>query len=297
MRLLSWEEINGAAEVLATRWQGTPLTKVWGVPTGGVVAAYEFSRVSGIPLLRSYPAHVDPSLLIVDDIVDSGRTLAPYKTAGFQVDALYRRDHAPEDLAPDAHLVEEWVQFPWESTGSPEDAVVRLLQYIGEDPMRDGLRDTPKRVCRALKEMTSGYTGVSRDVVGRMFECKFDEMVIVRGIRFSSMCEHHMMPFVGTIDIGYFPGPRILGLSKLARIVEVYSKRLQVQERMVQCIADEIMSVAEAEGVGVVVRAFHSCMGCRGVLQPDAEAITSVVRGSMQEQTRKSEFLRLCLKE
>lgn len=177
----------------------------------------------------------------------------------------------------------------------PLAAITELLEYLGEDPTRDGLLDTPRRVCRSLAELTAGYHEDPAAVLGPAFDVPHDAMVVVRGIRFTSLCEHHMLPFVGTADIGYLPGGRLLGLSKLARLLNVYARRLQVQERLTLQVAEALMEHGQAKGVGVIVRAVHSCMGCRGVRQPDAETVTSALLGAVREDAdARAEFLTLC---
>lgn len=175
-----------------------------------------------------------------------------------------------------------------------EDAIEDLLVRLGEDPARQGLVDTPARVWRALREMTDGYGRSAQDVLAVQFDVEYDEMVVVRDVRFASLCEHHMLPFTGTATLGYIPGERVVGLSKLARVVDVYAHRLQVQERLTQQIADAIDSVLEPVGVGVVITAHHACMGVRGALQPQATMTTSALRGAMKAQPEtRAEFLGL----
>lgn len=262
---------------------------VYGVPRGGLpVAAF-----TGLPLIAPAEGAVTldvlmrydrEQLLVVDDLADSGRTLAPFAAAGYRVDAMFRKPHTPRDIAPHAVEVGGWVVFPWEQERGPEDAVVRMLEWIGEDPAREGLRDTPKRVVKALREMTEGLAVEPRTVLGTVFNETSDQMVVVRGIRFSSLCEHHLLPFTGTAAVGYVPAGRVIGLSKIPRLVEVFARRPQVQERMTNQIAQALMDHLSPRGVGVVVKAHHSCMGCRGVRQPDAEMITSCVLGCMREE-------------
>lgn len=173
-----------------------------------------------------------------------------------------------------------------------EFAVKALLRLIGEDPDREGLVDTPSRVVKALQEMTDGYGMDAAEILSRTFEDTCDEMVVVRGIEFTSLCEHHLLPFVGTAAVGYVPGDRIVGLSKLARLVDCYAHRLQVQERMTGQIADAINLHLHPQGVGVIVRARHSCMGCRGVRKPDAEMVTSSMLGVLRNKpAARAEFM------
>ena len=175
-----------------------------------------------------------------------------------------------------------------------EEAVATLLRFIGEEPERDGLRDTPARVVKAWREMTAGYAEDPAEILSRTFDESSDELVILRGISFYSTCEHHLLPFYGQAVVGYLPG-KVVGISKLARLVECFAKRLQVQERMTRQIADAVETHLEARGVGVVLRAHHLCMGCRGVRQEETEMVTSSMLGTLRtDATSRAEFLRLC---
>jgi len=174
-----------------------------------------------------------------------------------------------------------------------EEGIRDLLIEIGQDPEREGIVDTPKRVVKAMKEMTAGYNQSPREILSRQFEGdNYDDLVIVRGIRFASLCEHHLLPFVGTCAVGYLPRRKVVGLSKLPRLVECYSKRLQLQERMTRQIANAVMIHLVPRGVGVYVQATHQCMACRGARQPDADMVTTTVLGEMRENpSLKSEFI------
>lgn len=186
------------------------------------------------------------------------------------------------------------MERPMNDSIHAQAAVVRLLEWIGEDITREGLRDTPKRVAKAFREMTAGLHQNPADVLGTVFNETSDQMVVVRGIRFSSMCEHHLLPFTGTAAVGYVPDGRVIGLSKIPRLVEVFGKRPQVQERMTNQIALALMEHLRPQGVGVIVKAHHSCMGCRGVRQPDAEMVTSCLLGCMKDDSKaRSELLEL----
>jgi GTP cyclohydrolase IA len=173
------------------------------------------------------------------------------------------------------------------------EAVTTLLRFIGEDPSRDGLLDTPQRVVRAWREMTAGYAEDPEEILSRTFEETSDELVILGGISFYSTCEHHLLPFYGTASVGYLPG-KVVGISKLARLVQCYARRLQIQERMTKQIAAAIATHLEARGVGVVIKAHHLCMGCRGARQPATQMITSSMLGTLRDDAvSRSEFLRL----
>ena len=176
-----------------------------------------------------------------------------------------------------------------------EGLVRRQLELLGEDPARDGLVKTPQRVANALAWLTRGYDLDARDVVGdAVFDEAHESMVMVRDIELYSMCEHHMLPFFGRAHIAYIPDGRIVGLSKLPRLVDVFARRLQVQERLTEQIADAIETVLAPQGVGVVIEAVHLCMMMRGVEKQNSKTITSAVRGVFRDDAKtRDEFLRL----
>jgi GTP cyclohydrolase I len=160
-----------------------------------------------------------------------------------------------------------------------ERAVREILSAVGEDPDREGLQETPARVARMYAELFAGLHEDPRVHLHKFFIEKYDEIVLVRDISFNSMCEHHMLPFMGKAHIGYLPNGRVIGLSKLARVVEVVSKRPQVQERMTEEIADLLVEELDAKGVAVVIEATHSCMAIRGVRKPGSVCVTSAMKG------------------
>jgi GTP cyclohydrolase I len=176
-----------------------------------------------------------------------------------------------------------------------EAAIRELLHAIGEDPEREGLRDTPARVARAYAEMTAGLHLQPRDVLTTTFDLGHDEMVLVRDIELWSLCEHHLVPFTGVAHVGYIPSEsgKITGLSKLARLVDVYAKRPQVQERLTTQVADAAVEILEPRGVIVVIEAEHLCMTMRGVRKPGARTITSAVRGQMLNPATRAEAMAL----
>lgn len=165
-----------------------------------------------------------------------------------------------------------------------ENAVREILEAVGEDPHRDGLLDTPARVARAYSELLGGYDENPADHLDRQFEVDHDEMVIVRNIPFSSLCEHHMLPFIGEAHVAYIPGKdgKVCGLSKLARVVDGYAKRLQVQERLTVQVADAMVQRLNATGVLVTLEAEHLCMTMRGAHKPGAVTTTSALRGTLK---------------
>jgi GTP cyclohydrolase IA len=173
-------------------------------------------------------------------------------------------------------------------------AVREILLAIGEDPERDGLLETPQRVARMYAEMFAGLRQNPAEVLQKTFKEKYDEMVLVRDIRFESMCEHHLLPFFGKAHIAYLPNGRIVGLSKLPRALEILSRRPQVQERMTEELADLLMVGLDAKGVGVVIEAEHTCMSIRGIHKPGNVATTSAMRGTFRTNaSTRSEFMAL----
>ena len=176
-----------------------------------------------------------------------------------------------------------------------QDEIRKLLTALGEDPNREGLLKTPERVERSFKFLTRGYGQTLEEIVnGALFEAESDDMVIVRDIEFFSMCEHHMLPFFGKCHVGYIPKKKIIGVSKVARIVEMFSRRLQVQERLTKEISHAISDILDAEGVGVVMEAQHLCMKMRGVEKQNSIMTTSSMLGSFRrELATRNEFTRL----
>ncbi len=197
-------------------------------------------------------------------------------------DPIHPPARAPEDVPP-------------YDAARAEAAVQELLIAIGEDPERDGLRDTPARVARMYAEITDGLRMAPEDVLTTTFDLGHDEMVLVRDIELWSMCEHHLVPFTGVAHVGYIPAEsgKITGLSKLARLVDVYARRPQVQERLTTQIADALVEILEARGVIVVIEAEHLCMTMRGVKKAGARTITSAVRGIMHRAATRSEAMAL----
>jgi len=176
-----------------------------------------------------------------------------------------------------------------------ENAIREIIIAIGEDPDRDGLQDTPARVARAYKEMFSGLYQRPEEVLATTFDLNHNELVIVKNIDIFSVCEHHLLPFVGKASVGYIPNNngQITGLSKLARLIDVYAKRPQVQERLTSQVADALMRILKPQGVIVVIECEHFCMSMRGVTKPGSKTTTSVVRGNLQDPALRHEALTL----
>jgi GTP cyclohydrolase IA len=179
--------------------------------------------------------------------------------------------------------------------GEFEGLVHRMLELLGEDTTREGLIGTPARVATSLRWLTRGYQMEVEDVIGdAIFEEKHENMILVRDIEIYSLCEHHLLPFFGRAHVAYLPNGRIVGLSKIPRVVEVFARRLQVQERLTDQVADALCRVLKPEGVGVVIEAYHLCMMMRGVEKQNSKTVTSALRGSFRDDGKtRDEFLRL----
>ncbi len=269
MTQLTWQNIR---RMVAGLPDGMP----YGVPRGGAIVAALTGRNVDCPEDADY---------ILDDVIDSGKTRDFWKAkTGKPFVALVDKTNG---------WTREWVAFPWEQEPDKdiEDTVIRQLEFIGEDPTREGLRDTPRRVIKALSEMTQGYHEDPALILSKVFTLPHDEMVVLKDIEFYSLCEHHLLPFHGRIHVGYIPGGKIIGISKIARLVKCYTRRLQVQERLTEEIAKAIDEHLKPQGVGVVAVATHLCMAMRGVQEP-ANMVTSCLLGLMRTSAR-GEFLRL----
>jgi len=183
------------------------------------------------------------------------------------------------------------------STVSYQDLVAEMIRRNGDDPEREGMKKTPERVEKAMEFLTAGYAMTPEQVVGgALFEERHRNMVLVKDIEMYSLCEHHLLPFFGKVHIAYIPDGKIMGLSKTARLVEVFSRRFQVQERITEQIAQAMWDVIQPQGVGVVVEAYHLCMMMRGVQKQNSKTISSAMRGAfLEDPATRDEFLRLCM--
>ena len=182
------------------------------------------------------------------------------------------------------------------SENQPLESVKTLIRWAGDNPEREGLKETPKRVIKSYKDFFSGYNSDPREILSKKFKevQGYDEIIILKNIRLESHCEHHMVPFIGTAHVGYLPRNKVVGLSKLARLVEAFAKRLQIQEKLTAQIANAIDEVLQPRGVGVIIEASHLCVGTRGIHKPDAKMVTSRMLGTFRsDQATRKEFLEL----
>jgi len=264
--------------------------KVFPIPRGGVPATYALASHFNLDIVDT-PEEAD---FFFDDIIDSGATMKKWSSNYPGIPFFALIDKTDEDCK----YLENWLIFPWEGSAeaSVEDSIIRLLQFIGEKPNRGGLVETPARVARAWSSWCAGYSQSPRKIL-KVFEDgseKCDEIVIVRNIPFYSHCEHHMAPFFGTASIGYIPNGSIVGLSKLSRLLDIYAKRLQVQERLTNQIADAIMEHLGALGCGVTIEARHLCMESRGICKQGHSTVTNALRGVILDKPEtRAEYMGL----
>lgn len=268
------------------------------IPRGGVAAAYMVAK--HCPALYLVDC-ADDADCFIDDLVDSGRTRAAYaeKFEGKPFFALFDKTNPAQSFNDEAGVENPgWLVFPWEGgeTSSAEDIPIRLLQYIGEDPTRGGLLETPARFLKAWRHWASGYGQNPADVL-KVFEDgaeAVDEMVLVSNIPVNSKCEHHMADIFGLAHVAYIPNGKIVGLSKIPRLVDIFAHRLQVQERLTTNIADAIHEHLQPLGVGVVLQCRHRCIESRGVALHGTITTTSAMRGVFKTKPEaRAEFLRL----
>lgn len=272
---LTWEDIFSRIEYIKKKYKIDKKTKIYGVPKNGMILAGFFNAVN-------VPAPEDADF-ILDDIIDSGTTKKKFKQ-------LFPKKKFITLFEKDAKV--DWVNFPFEKQIDEDqnDTVVRLLQIIGEDPRREGLLDTPRRYLSAFHEFLNPPTFNMT-----IFDAeKTDEMIVQLDIPFYSFCEHHLLPFFGKGYIAYIPDKKIVGLSKLARTLETFSRRLQNQERITNQVADYLQENLQAKGVAVVLKARHLCMEMRGVKTSDTNTVTSKLLGYFRTDERtRAEFLNL----
>jgi len=262
MRYITWAEVQDALFPF-----DQPQQTIYGVPKGGMIAC---------SLLQHARVTTDPNnaSVILDDLVDSGATSSYYQEnyphASFE--ALFYKESG------------EWLVLPWESDHpSGEDNIheniVRQLQYIGEDPNREGLEETPSRVVRSWDELFAGYNQCSKDLLTTFDTDGYDQIVLCKNVEMFSMCEHHILPFYGTAHIAYIPDGRVIGISKLARLLDVYARRLQIQERIGQQVTSDLMNYLQPAGTACIIEATHMCMRMRGCSKQRSTMVTSSVKG------------------
>lgn len=274
---MTWSEVEEGLSLI-----DDPGNKVYGVPRGGMI-------IAGFLHFAQNVMTPDEADIILDDIIDSGRTRDEYQKRFPMKDFVALVDKTGKDKNIG------WVVFPWESEeDSIEDAVVRQIQYIGDDVTREGLIDTPARVKRSWDELFSGYNQDPKDVMTTFTEGTCDQMVILKDIEFFSTCEHHLLPFFGRAHIAYIPKKKIIGISKLARLLEIYTRRLQIQERIGDQVTEAIKEHLDPKGAACIIEGTHFCMTARGVQKQHSKMVTSSVVGVFRDNgPAREELMRL----
>lgn len=272
-------------------------TSVYGIPKGGCPLAVALSRSLRLPLWEGREDGLDSNTLVVDDLIDSGKTLKPFIETGYTTAVLHCKEWAEVKPTFCAHPnCRDWIVYWWEGTEerSIEDSVLRQLQFIGEDSTREGLIETALRVVKSWKELYSGYGKNPADILKVFKEEACDDMVLLKDIEFYSTCEHHLLPFFGKAHIAYIPNGKVVGISKLARLLEIFSRRMQIQERIgqqVTCALDELLCPL---GSACILEAQHFCMTSRGIQKQNSIMVTSSLTGVFRSNaSARAEFMGL----
>ncbi len=268
--------------------------RLYGIPRGGIYAAQLVSTALWRRgFLNKLVQKAKTADVFIDDIIDMGVTRDKYKHEYGNVLFLALVDKTKAD----SNLKNTWVSFPWErmnNENSPTENIRRIIQFIGEDPEREGLKDTPTRVIKSYEKLFGGYKQNPADIIKVFKDDTCDEMVLVKDIEFFSFCEHHILPFFGKAHIAYIPKGKVIGISKLVRILEMYSRRLQIQERICQQITIALQNNLQPLGVACVLEAQHFCMTARGVEKQHSIMVTSSLTGVFKKDSQtRNEFMNM----
>jgi len=265
---ITWEEIINILKPI-----DTPNTKIYGVPKGGMILT---------ALLKNATAVIDANEadFILDDLIDSGATKRIYANKFPNKTFLALFDKRTND-----QIKNTWIVMPWEQDhpgkeDSIQQNITRQLQFIGEDCKREGLKETPNRVARMYSEIFKGYSQKPEDILTTFDADTYDQIVLLKDIEIYSMCEHHMLPFLGKAHVAYIPNKKVIGISKLARLVDIYAKRLQIQERIGEQVTEDLMKLMGAKGAACIIEATHMCMRMRGVEKQNSVMVTSSLKGA-----------------
>jgi len=257
---------------------------IYGVPRGGIPLAVALSRELGIPLVEV----IDERTLIVDDLVAAGRTRSRFMRNDFV--CIHIKDFTPSSLLPTFWVCKEncWINYFWEANESNiQDHIVRLIEYIGEDPCRAGMKETPDRIVKSWEEIFAGYKQDVKEVFKTFDDEKeqFGGLVYMKGVEFYSMCEHHWLPFSGQAFIAYIPNGPVIGVSKLARLLDIFACRFQMQERIGEQVTNALMEYLKPLGAACLIEAKHLCMTCRGIKKQHSVMGYSSLKGLFLENS------------
>ena len=279
---ISWEEVFSLLSTIDVSGK-----RIYGVPKGGMIAAGFLTQA-----INTW--ETESADIILDDLIDSGATREIYKQK-------YPHKQFVALIDKQKRGLNSWIVFPWEAEhpqqeDSIQSSIVRQLQYIGEDSNREGLAETPNRIVRSWGELYSGYGKDPKDFLTVFSADGYDQMIILKDIELFSMCEHHMLPFFGKAHVAYIPGEKIVGISKLARLVDLFSRRLQIQERLGEQVTDALMELLQPRGAACIIEAVHMCMRMRGVAKQHSTMVTSSLKGIFLEQDETRQELMGLLK-
>lgn len=275
---LHWGHVDERVEEMHSVIQkltGLDTYGMYPVPRGGVFAAMALRKIADVWIVEK-PEEAD---VIVDDIVDTGATRHRYGYSNPGIPFVALVDKSKEGIS-------SWVVFPWEMSleeEGPQENIRRILQYIGEDPKREGLLETPDRVVRSYAELFAGYKQDPADVFKTFDGDGYDEIVLLKDIEIHSMCEHHMLPFLGRAHVAYIPNGKVIGLSKLARLVDIFARRLQIQEKLTTQVTEALNQYLQPQGSACIIEAKHLCVSCRGVQKQHSSMVTSSMTGVFRE--------------
>lgn len=282
-KYLSWEDVFDKLELVDCSYN-----IIYGIPKGGMIAAGYLEHAKNTP-------DIDEANIILDDLIDSGRTAQAYQKTFPNKDFLALFDKQDFENV--------WLVFPWEEEhpggqDSIQDNITRQLEYIGEDPNREGLQNTPNRIVNMWDEIFAGYSQSPKDLLTTFEAGGYDQMVLSRDIEMHSMCEHHMLPFFGKAHVAYIPNERVIGISKLSRLVDIYAKRLQIQERLGEQVTTAIMEYLQPKAAACIIQAQHLCMVMRGCSKQNSVMVTSSLKGAFlddsgQGYAARNELMRL----
>lgn len=284
--VLAYSDVQADVKKLAEniKTNNKTYTGLYGIPRGGVPVAALLAAELELPLVDT-PI---PGALVVDDLIDSGKTISEFED--YDTAVLYIKGTAnPSTYYVTNTPAGQWIEFPWEDTNTDvQENFRRILEYLGEDPNREGLQDTPKRYIKFMQQFLKKekFNFTVFDAEG------YDELIVQKDIPFFSLCEHHIAPFFGTATVAYIPNEKIVGLSKLARTVQHYSHNFQNQERITSQIAERLTTELNPKGVAVMIKARHFCMEMRGVKTHDVHTVTTKLTGVfLDEPETRAEFM------
>ena len=290
---LSWSDVYERADSLINNINHPNKTIcLYGIPRGGIYAAQLVASAlfnKGIP--NRLVENITEADYVIDDIIDTGSTRETFEDTDDR-DFFALVDYQGKDES----LKGTWISFPWErmiNEDGPTENIRRLIEYIGDDPAREGLIETPDRVIKSYEKLFGGYKQNPARII-KTFKDDCDEMIVIKNIEFYSTCEHHMLPFFGKAHIAYIPNGKVIGISKLIRLLEIYTRRLQIQERICQQVTTALQNNLQPFGVACVLEAQHFCMTARGVEKQNSIMVTSSLTGVFKTKSEaRNEFLKM----